>query len=522
MATTSADKTYTNLHLSALTFVHPPQPPEHAYRCSCQDRAPHEEKRDRSKHIRVYYNEPTGYAYNSGCYLIKESRYDTLTKWHAPNDDLVADDAAVGSPVAAVGRWIEYSQGEEERPDVYETRVYYVDKNGILRERVNITRFDPKLSDNFDKELPKPEELQVPVPGWESTPIYDAESEDDTESEDESDLGSFPAISPLSGTKLAAAITSDGTIHVFYQRSDGSIIDLASSPKGNWSGTETGTVVIEAGNAKTNTPLAVVEGGWNELRLFYTFLDGEATKLNEVYSDDHTKWTIGALPLSTIQPTVMLAAVAWNFASPYFQVRLYATSSGDDLFELVFSRQNGGWAVGDYTSITGVPDSAFPPANSSMPFSAVAAIRSACDGDTKVYFHPRRVIVAEWNVDTKAIAHGGIAKVSAGAIQRRQIEEDTRKAIKDEEERQAKIAAEQARIAAEQARIAAEQATVLPDQAELEKMPVAPPQVMKVIEEIGRCSAGYPWKRVKGGYKCEGGGHFVSDEEIRERITAKK
>jgi hypothetical protein len=32
----------------------------------------------------------------------------------------------------------------------------------------------------------------------------------------------------------------------------------------------------------------------------------------------------------------------------------------------------------------------------------------------------------------------------------------------------------------------------------------------------GTCAAGYDWYRVKGGYRCEGGRHFVSDELLAE------
>ena len=109
---TSKNSNYTNLHLSALTFLHPPSPPN-ITQCPCEAQTAHEKKRDTNKHIRVYHNEPSGYAYNSGCYLIKESRYSTLDGWHTPSDDLVADDARAGSAVVAVGGWQEKGKSGE-------------------------------------------------------------------------------------------------------------------------------------------------------------------------------------------------------------------------------------------------------------------------------------------------------------------------------------------------------------------------------------------------------------------------
>ncbi len=73
----------------------------------CEEQHSHQGGDNAQEHIRVYRNEPSIYDYNQGCYLIKESRFSTLNGWHAPTDDLVADDAAPGSAVAAVGWWEE-------------------------------------------------------------------------------------------------------------------------------------------------------------------------------------------------------------------------------------------------------------------------------------------------------------------------------------------------------------------------------------------------------------------------------
>jgi hypothetical protein len=198
----------------------------------------------------------------------------------------------------------------------------------------------------------------------------------------------------------------------------------------------------------------------------------------------------------------MLTAVAWNFGSPYFQIRLYITTATDDLHELVYSRHTGGWAPTTNQSVSGTPDEPLPLAQTSAPLSAVSAIRGKCDHETKVYFHPRRIIVAEWDVNAKTPVHAGIAKVSAGAIKKRAIEEETRVKIAEDEERKRREAEELRR------KIAAEEEM-------LRRQPVATAEVQEAINKIGKCSQGYPWKRDVGGWRCEGGGHFVSDEDVR-------
>lgn len=104
---------YTNLHLFASTFFYPPNPPP-VTQCPCEAQTAPKQIQDPNKHIRLYYNDPSGYAYNSDCYLIKESRYSTFGGWHSPSDDLVADDAGVGSAVVAAGRWLEKEESDEE------------------------------------------------------------------------------------------------------------------------------------------------------------------------------------------------------------------------------------------------------------------------------------------------------------------------------------------------------------------------------------------------------------------------
>ena len=38
--------------------------------------------------------------------------------------------------------------------------------------------------------------------------------------------------------------------------------------------------------------------------------------------------------------------------------------------------------------------------------------------------------------------------------------------------------------------------------------------VQEKLHRIGTCNSGAKWVKVDGGYKCKGGGHFVSDAEL--------
>lgn len=99
---------YTTFHMSALAFVHPGGRPSHLKQCCAPSPAPGDAGRPKDQHIRVYHAEPSHYGYNPGCYVIRESRFTSQQGWHAPKvDDLVADDAAAGSAVCAIGWWID-------------------------------------------------------------------------------------------------------------------------------------------------------------------------------------------------------------------------------------------------------------------------------------------------------------------------------------------------------------------------------------------------------------------------------
>ncbi|KAI9150812.1 hypothetical protein HJFPF1_10589 [Paramyrothecium foliicola] len=409
---------YTTLHLSANSFLYPPNPPD-IRRCACKANATNEPVLDQEKLIRVYHTEPSVYAYNQGSFLVRENRYSTKKGWHAPNDDLVADDASFGTPVASLGWWVEGGQGDN---NVYESKVYYVDNAGRLRERTNWTHFSPDFKDSFDSPLPDPGSLVPPVPGWKLTPLQEGESSNATQ---------FPIVVPLSGSKLAAVRSEDSKIHIFYQASDNSIKDLVFVPGTGWVAEQ--LEVAAADVAKSGTPLTAVTGGWSETRLFYV---KAADLLGAAFSNDHVSWTPADLPSFPISPSAMLTAVAWNFASPYFEIRIYSTDDKDELFEISYSRSSGGWAPLLH-SVSVNNSGAFSPASrSGTPLSAVTAVVVDDSWVTKVYFHPRRVI-GEWDLCTKVATYSGIPANTAEAVARRQTEQETRKKIREEEERRA-------------------------------------------------------------------------------------
>ncbi|KAM0520573.1 hypothetical protein ACHAPE_002968 [Trichoderma viride] len=43
-------------------------------------------------------------------------------------------------------------------------------------------------------------------------------------------------------------------------------------------------------------------------------------------------------------------------------------------------------------------------------------------------------------------------------------------------------------------------------------------KIQNALQAMGRCVAGFCWTKHEGGYRCEGGSHFVSDKELSERL----
>lgn len=128
-------------------------------------------------------------------------------------------------------------------------------------------------------ELPKPEELVPRIPGWKLTPLGD-------ETHTEETVYSFPAVTPLSVTKLTAIRTDAGEIYLFYQASDLTIKVLVSAPGKGWVQQE--TEAVGHGQVRPGTSLAAVAGGWSEVRLFYVTAQNT---LGAVYERDGVQWT---------------------------------------------------------------------------------------------------------------------------------------------------------------------------------------------------------------------------------------
>ncbi|KAI1174585.1 hypothetical protein F4777DRAFT_599338 [Nemania sp. FL0916] len=438
---------YTRLNLAAITFVHPPNRSDIKY-CPCNTPATPQTKRETTLYIRVYHTEPSVYAYNQNSWLVRETRFSTAEGWHAPGDDLVADDALPGSPVAVTGWWID---GPESGHSVWETRVYYIDTTGHIRERTNLTSFSPAgLKDGFDRSLPEPAELIPPQPGWKLTPLLDdAVGKAAAAVSTSPDIIPFPKIKPLKGSKLAAIEVHGRLLVVLYQAPDQSIRD-ARYEKANkkWDRPDDRNIV-EAGKAKAGTPLAALVGGWWEHRVFYVTPED---KLAGMYGDEYTAYRDSGAQPYQLSPSAMISAVAWNYGTPFFEMRIYTTDDKDALYEMAYSRDANGWKpTEEPIAPIPAPASKSPTPgggkNGSPPLSAVAAVLLDGEYRTKVYFHPRRTI-GEWDVCAKTPAFNGLPKTgTAAAAEKRALEEKSRGLIKEEEERKAR---EAARIKAEQ------------------------------------------------------------------------
>lgn len=153
----------------------------------------------------------------------------------------------------------------------------------VFFQRTNRSYFSHETTkDDFDAELPSPDRLVPPAPGWKLTPVGTR-----------SDVPEFPTTVSLATTKLAAVHCEDGSIHVFYQAKDESIRQLVFILGKGWISPDTAAnaaVILEPGVAKAGTPLTAVAGGWSERRVFAV---DKANKLLEVYSNNKDEWVVG-------------------------------------------------------------------------------------------------------------------------------------------------------------------------------------------------------------------------------------
>ncbi|KAI0128053.1 hypothetical protein F4776DRAFT_655332 [Hypoxylon sp. NC0597] len=487
---------YTNLHLSAVSTLYPPTPRDIKHMCggSPSHKTPQEQKRI----TRVYYAEPSYYGYNPTCYMIKETRYDIGNQWHPPSDELVADDAKTGSPVVAVGWWVESEDGLDFKK-IWETRVYYIDKDGKIRERTNHSRYsDTTFKDDFDAELPEPAKLIFPTPGWKQTPLASGGGLDGI---------AFPTISPFLSSKLAAVRTETGDIYLFYQGTDSSIHALIFQQGTGWK--QESAEVVHSDSAKTGTPLTAITGAYCEIRLFYVTPQDQ---LGEIYADDHTKWTertyanLAAMPPHKLyNPTAMLSAVAWNYASAFFQIRVYLAGENNRPLSYSFSRKSGGWALDNQSE----SEFAFRGTRSGFPLSAVAAVIVENECNPRVYFHPQRII-AEWDV-CKEIASFVAAKEGEKSRGRRKIEKETRERIHEEEkqnETKRKVVAKWQTVT--KANLKSDQVLNI-QVGDMVKIGV---DLLERVKEVTKCPQGWEWKKEVDGWRCSGGQHFLTNAQF--------
>lgn len=229
--------------------------------------------------------------------------------------------------------------------------------------------------------------------------------------------------------------------------------------------------------------------------------------------------------------TAMISAVAWNYASPFFQIRIYVAGERNELQEYSFSRNadaisrdTDGWIVPNQTSSGLVSQKTL---GSSVPLSAVAAVMLENGCNPKVYFHPRSII-AEWDVCAKTMFPAGLAKVGEKSIARRTIEEETRVKIQEEEERKREeqrkraeeIKREEARKREEEKKGPALSADDTKQKQEMtkvkvgQKVPVKSKALLGKIKNQSGCEMGYEWEKTEHGWKCAGGSHTLTDAEF--------
>ncbi|RYC59104.1 hypothetical protein CHU98_g7096 [Xylaria longipes] len=491
-------------HLAAVAFSHPPSPWS-IKQCACEGKQLPGKPAPQSQHIRIYYAEPSYYDYTPGCFLIKENRFSDAQGWHAPSDGLVADDAAAGSAVAAIGWWHSSEDG---------------------------------LSFKDPWELPKPEELVPPIPGWRLTPLVDKGLE--------RTVNSFPVVTPLPATKLTAVRTDKGEIYLFYQDNDLSIKVLVSVSGKGW---VQETEAVGPGLVRPGTPLTTIAGGWSEVRLFYVT---PQNTLGEVYGCDSIQWIQTKLPIYNVMPTAMLSAVGWNYATPFFQVRVYVTGGKDEIQEYSFSRNTASWSPAEQSDSGLKTDNL---STATYPISAVAAVMVGDGCSTKVYFHPRR-FVAEWDSCTRATFPGTITTVSERFKTRREIEQATRVKIAEDEERKRREEEERRRREEEERKRREEEERIQQKKREQEeeqrridekkrleeesrrnnlpvlsakdlqfketlngkdvgdKVQIPKGAVLEKIRKLTRCQMGYEWVKYDDGWRCASGQHHLTNEQF--------
>lgn len=73
---------------------------------------------------------------------------------------------------------------------------------------------------------------------------------------------------------------------------------------------------------------------------------------------------------------------------------------------------------------------------------------------------------------------------------------------------------EEERRRAEEARKRAE------EKARQEAARLAELKKQRAIRQMGLCPASFAWRKIPGGYRCEGGTHYITDEQVEENMQA--
>jgi hypothetical protein len=56
----------------------------------------------------------------------------------------------------------------------------------------------------------------------------------------------------------------------------------------------------------------------------------------------------------------------------------------------------------------------------------------------------------------------------------------------------------------------------------LASMPEEEVDLQYAIQSMGKCEAGYPWDKEEGGWRCQGGSHFLSDSAVKAQADMNK
>ncbi|KAI1416979.1 hypothetical protein F5Y13DRAFT_204333 [Hypoxylon sp. FL1857] len=193
-------------------------------------------------------------------------------------------------------------------------------------------------------------------------------------------------------------------------------------------------------------------------------------------------------------PTAMLSAVAWNYATRFFQIRIYMAGENDKLLSYSFSRDLDGWTLVDQSEDGSTPCAT---ARSNVSLSAVAAVILENECNPRVYFYPRRII-AEWDV----------CKETTSFV----VYEEGKKTRKHTDGKSEKGERGVPTFTEEDLRNKRWREVQYGDTVKLQG-----DALVKRAKKA--CPNGFYWKKVAAGWRCTGGQHFLYDVEFEALAT---